>query len=280
MDVDRYLHRLDYHGPRTPTPEVLEALHVAHLRAVPFENLSIHRSDPDVLDCDALFDKIVVRRRGGFCYEQNGLFAALLRARGFVVRLLSARVRQKDGAYSPDFDHLALLVDLEEPYLADVGFGEAFLRPLRLREGLLQRQGAKAFALDRSGEVWTLLDRSGQESPEALYRFTLAPRVLSGFAGRCRYHASSSESHFAKKTVCTRATPGGRITLSGDRYIVTEDGVRSERTVTEAEHAELLARSFGIVLGAPAQRTPSPAATDSTRMRIPGEDLTSRPPAR
>src|SRR5918995_2554428 len=113
MDVDAYLERIDYRGPLAPTAETLRRLHVAHLLAVPFENLSIHAGEPVVLDDEALFEKIVARRRGGFCYELNGLFAWLLRALGFRVTMLSARVVNR-GVVGPEYDHLTLQVDLAE----------------------------------------------------------------------------------------------------------------------------------------------------------------------
>src|SRR4029079_9045877 len=102
MDIQAYLDRNDYHGPLDPNAETLRALHVAHLLAVPFENLNIGVGWPIVLDEAALFDKIVVRRRGGFCYELNGLFAALLRGLGFQVTMLSAGVARADGGFGPE----------------------------------------------------------------------------------------------------------------------------------------------------------------------------------
>src|SRR5690349_13974281 len=118
LDVDAYLERLEYDGPRTPTVETLCRLQEAHLLIVPFENLDIFLRRRIVLDEAALFDKIVRQRRGGFCYEVNGLFAALLRALRFSVTLLSARDVHADGTYGPEFDHLALLVTLDSRWLA------------------------------------------------------------------------------------------------------------------------------------------------------------------
>ena len=129
MDVKAYLERIDYRGPLAPTAETLRALHVSHLLAVPFENLSIHASEPIVLEDEALFAKIVGRKRGGFCYEDNGLFAALLRALGFEVSMLSAEVANAEGGFSPPFAHMTLLVTLECRWLADVGFGDSFVEP-------------------------------------------------------------------------------------------------------------------------------------------------------
>src|SRR5919204_4173614 len=134
MNIELYLQRINYLGSLDPTAETLRALHVAHLLAVPFENLNIGMGWPIVLDQAALFDKIVVRRRGGFCYELNGLFAALLRALGFGVTMLAARANGRDGL-GPPFDHLALRVDAPEPYLADVGFGRFSQHPIRLDTG-------------------------------------------------------------------------------------------------------------------------------------------------
>src|SRR5215207_11196611 len=111
MDIQAYLRRIHYRGDLTPTATTLRELHRAHLLAVPFENLDIHLGRPIVLDQDALFDKIVTRRRGGFCYELNGLFALLLRELGFEVTLLAAGVARADGGFGPEFDHLTLLVE-------------------------------------------------------------------------------------------------------------------------------------------------------------------------
>jgi N-hydroxyarylamine O-acetyltransferase len=132
LHIESYLARINYHGALAPTAETLRALQVAHLLTVPFENLSIHAHEPIVLTDEALFTKIVTHRRGGFCYEANGLFAALLRALGCNVAMLSAGVAKPDGSFSPDFDHMTLLVTLAERWLVDVGFGDSFLEPLRL----------------------------------------------------------------------------------------------------------------------------------------------------
>ena len=122
---------------RSPSPAGLRQLQLAHLMAVPFENLDIHLGRAIVLDQAAFFEKVVRRRRGGFCYELNGLFAVLLRALGFGVTLLSARVAREDDSFSPEFCHLTLLVDLPgggPRRLADVGFGDCFREPLSLAE--------------------------------------------------------------------------------------------------------------------------------------------------
>src|SRR5690242_3051518 len=115
MDLQAYLQRINYRGEQKPTAAILRELHRAHLLAVPFENLDIHLGRPILLDQDALFDKIVRRSRGGFCYELNGLFALLLRGLGFDVTLLAAGVARADGGFGPEFDHLTLLVKAPSP---------------------------------------------------------------------------------------------------------------------------------------------------------------------
>src|ERR1700676_4492415 len=147
LKLPAYLERIAYTGPLTPTPEVLRNLHRAHMLSVPFENLDIVLGRKIACDEDAFIRKIVGRRRGGFCYELNGAFAGLLRAIGLKVSLLSARVPRDDGSGGPEFDHLALRVDLDEPWLADVGFGECFLEPLRLRSRVEHKQFGRVYRL-------------------------------------------------------------------------------------------------------------------------------------
>jgi len=128
-----YLARIGVPEPLVLDAEALRGLHRAHLMAVPFENLSIHLGDPISLNEADLIDKIVGRRRGGFCYELNGAFACLLERLGAVVRRVSARVYGDDGTPGPPFDHLALVVRLPDgtgPWLADVGFGSHSTYPL------------------------------------------------------------------------------------------------------------------------------------------------------
>ena len=250
MDVKAYLARINYRGPLDPTAETLRALQVAHLRAVPFENLSIHAGEPVVLDDGALFDKIVVRRRGGFCYEANGLFAALLRALGFEVVMLSAGVAREAGGFGPDFDHMALMVTLGERWLADVGFGDSFLEPLRLDARQAQVQGRRAYRILPDGEYLILSRREGEGDWEPQYRFNLEPHEYADYAAMCRYHQTSPESHFTRNRVCSRATERGRVTLSGLRLITTTDeGAREERSLAgDEEYAAALREHFGIVM--------------------------------
>jgi N-hydroxyarylamine O-acetyltransferase len=220
------------------------------LLSVPFENLSIHANEPIVLETEALFEKIVRRRRGGFCYELNGLFAALLRALGFEVAMLSARVANGEGGYTPEFDHMALLVTLDECWLVDVGFGDTFRQPLLLDDQNVQGQNGRAYRLDLDGEQRILWERKQGDDWKAQYRFSLQPYQFSDYEEMCHYHQTSPESHFRKSRVCSRATPEGRLTLSDMRFISTTlSGDRHERVVQgEEEYAMMLNEHFGIVM--------------------------------
>lgn len=248
MNIQDYLARINYHGSLVPTVDTLKALQVAHLREVPFENLSIHIGERIILNDKALFAKIIERRRGGFCYELNGLFAALLRDLGFKVTMLSAAVARDEISYGPEFDHMTLMVQLKDRWLVDVGFGDSFLEPLRLDSREIQPQGKRAYRIEEDGNYFRLSQRDdGVWSPQ--YRFTEHPYQYADYAAMCHYHQTSPESHFTQRRVCSRATPEGRITLSGMRLITTNNGKRHEQELTdEVAYAEVLHTHFSLVL--------------------------------
>lgn len=251
MNIEAYLKRINYSGSLEPTAETLRALQVAHLKTVPFENLSIHNNEPIVLEDNALFDKIVDRRRGGFCYEANGLFAALLRALGFEVAMLAAGVAKKEGGFGPKFDHMTLMVTLAERWLADVGFGDSFLEPLLLDSREEQVQALRSFRIVDDDDHLILMRRNHGSDWEPQYRFTLQPYTFADYEETCVYHQTSPDSHFTKGRICSLATDDGRITLSDMRMITTSgpQQLREERTLTtQEEYDRILLDQFGIVM--------------------------------
>jgi N-hydroxyarylamine O-acetyltransferase len=225
VNVDAYLERIGYEGSRSPTFETLAAVHRAHMLSVPFENLDIHLGRRLVLDREANFKKIVVRRRGGWCYELNGLFGLLLEQLGFAVTLLGARVVGE--RVGNELGHLMLRVDLERPWLADVGFGESSLAPLPL--GQEPEQVVEADGLRRE--------------------FTLVPRRLEEFEAMCEFSQTSPDMIFTQRRLCTLASATGRITLS-DLRLIERDGVRvTERELAgEEQWRSVLRERFGIRL--------------------------------
>jgi N-hydroxyarylamine O-acetyltransferase len=247
--VDAYLARLGLdHRPR-PTAEALARLHLAHLERIPFENLSVHLDEPIVLDPAALVDKLTRRGRGGFCYELNGAFASLLSTLGFEVSLLAARVHD-EGALGPPFDHLLLRVELDRPWLVDVGFGDNFDEPLL--------DGASGPQRDRNGS-FEIVEVSGGECDlrrdgEPQYRFDTRPRQLGEFAETCRWQQTSPDSGFTRRTVCSRRLAGGgRVTIRGATLAVRTDDDRREQALAAPEAlAAAYAEHFAIALS-PAQ---------------------------
>ncbi|HXW91946.1 MAG TPA: arylamine N-acetyltransferase [Terriglobales bacterium] len=249
MDVLAYFDRIGHQAPSAPSLDSLRALHRAHMMAVPFENLDIALGRPIVCDEEAIIRKIVDRRRGGFCYELNGAFAALLRALGFKVTLLSARVPRDNDRDGPEFDHLALRVDLDEPWLADVGFGDSFLEPLRLQPGLEQPQSRRRFRIAEAHGFLRVEMAEGGGSWKRQYSFSLVPRQLGDFADMCHYHQVSPESPFTRNRLCSRATGEGRITLAGRRLIVTRQGKKEESLLaTDNDWQAALEKHFQVVL--------------------------------
>ncbi|MEV6108567.1 arylamine N-acetyltransferase [Streptomyces sp. NPDC051940] len=245
-----YLARIGAERPQAATAEALRDLHLRHLTAVPFENLSIHLGEDIVLTTQALYDKLVQRRRGGFCYELNGGFAALLTSLGYGVELLSARVFMPDGRLGPPYDHMALRVrtaDDPGPWLADVGFGRHTHLPLRYADRADQRDPGGVFRITEAPEGDDL-DVLQEDSP--VFRLEQRPRELGDFEATCWWQRTSPKSHFTRSLTCSRLTgTGERVTLSGDRLLVTAaDGARTERRIPEGELADAYREHFGMVL--------------------------------
>ncbi|MFD5571659.1 arylamine N-acetyltransferase family protein [Streptomyces cadmiisoli] len=277
--VDAYLRRLGVAQPAWPTVDVLRELHLRHLQTVPFENLSIHLGEEIVLEEKRLLDKVVGARRGGFCYELNGAFAALLVKLGYDVTLLAGRTYGEGERPGIPYDHLALrvrTVDAGE-WLVDVGFGAHSHYPLAFEERREQIDPGGVFRIVESapdaagvrggpdtqgGAGATDLDVIKDDRPE--YRLDLRPRALADFVTGAWWHTTSPESHFGKSLVCSRVMDdGGRITLSGRRLKVTAaDGTHEEQELVE--DAEVLAayrERFGIEL----DRVPEVRSPDRTR---------------
>jgi N-hydroxyarylamine O-acetyltransferase len=244
--LSAYLRRIGVTRPAAADEAALRELHRAHLLAVPFENLSIHLGEPISLAQADLLDKIVSRRRGGFCYELNGAFALLLEALGARVRRVAARVYGGDGL-GPPFDHLALIVtpaDGSGPWLADVGFGSHSTFPLRLASREPQADPGGLFRLAAAGDTDLDILRDGQPQ----YRIELRGRELADFVPTCWWQQTSPDSHFTRSTICSRLTEDGRISISGHSLIRTSGGSRSEQTLASDGVLAAYREHFGISL--------------------------------
>ncbi|MFF0849842.1 arylamine N-acetyltransferase [Streptomyces sp. NPDC003280] len=289
--ADAYLRRIEAARPRRPTAEALRDLHLRHLRTVPFENLSIHLGEEIVLEEERLLDKVVGRRRGGFCYELNGAFGALLTALGYEVALLAGRVYGNEGRLGIPYDHLALRVRTADgaDWLADVGFGAHSHFPLalaerggqadlsgtyRVREAGPDPAGVTGAAADRAAATGGRAAANGAgagpaggadldvlRDGRAQYRLETRPRALADFTGGAWWHSTSPHSHFTRSLVCSRVNDdAGRITLSGRALTLTTPiGEKETRELgTDEEVLAVYRERFGIELAAvPAVRQPS-----------------------
>jgi N-hydroxyarylamine O-acetyltransferase len=254
-EVAAYLARIGYDGPDVPTLETLRGIYRAHLFNVPFENLDIvPLGRPLSLDPAALYDKIVLRHRGGFCYELNGLLGTVLRDLGYDVTIVSVQFVEAGGTLSPPFDHMALLVtaaDSPHTWLVDGGAGRTSTgAPLPLIDGFAEfhPEVRRSFRLSRRGDRWQLDTQLPGENWTPDYTFQPIPRILADFRDRCRYQEQHPDAYFRQGLVCSLATPTGRVTLSKDRLITTVAGEREERTVREDEVVTVLWEVFGIDL--------------------------------
>ena len=253
MDINAYLERIGYTKSVKPDPQTLYGLHIAHMLAIPFENLNIGLKHPILINEESIWKKIIRNQRGGFCYELNGLFAWLLIQIGFELTYLNARVYDHIGNLGIDFGHLALLVQVpgqNEQWLADVGFGDSFNEPLRFETNTKQAQGLRAYRLEQISEGYAVWQKNYEGSWKQLYLFNLTPHQFPDeYEAACLYHQTSPYSSFTTGSIISRATPDGRVSLEDGRVIITKNGKREKRPLTDdAEYKKLLKEYFDVTL--------------------------------
>ena len=253
MNIPAYLTRMNYSATLKPDAETLHGLQLAHLLSIPFENLDIGLKRPIQLREEALWDKIILRKRGGFCYELNSLFAWLLKQIGFDVTYLNARVFNREGELGLDFDHLALLVKIpQDPtlWLTDVGFGDSFNEPLSLDVRDEQMQCLRSYRLEQTSEGYVTWQKNYDGSWERQYFFDLQPHNFPAeYEAACLYHQTSPKSSFTRASIISRATPDGRVSLESGRLIITTQGQRKERLIVNQEEYQMLLKDlFEVVL--------------------------------
>lgn len=235
MQIQAYLDRIAYQGSWSPDLDTLYRLQKQHLLSIPFENLDIHIPRAISLGEDQLFEKIVEQKRGGFCYELNGLFAFLLQKLGYDCTLISARVGRADGSIGQEFDHLALMLKIQDQWhLVDVGFGDFTMEPLPfvLGEVIKTSDGLAFFFEAIENQRYKITRQATSWSEAKWYTFSLTSRQLNDFEAMCQYHQTSPKSHFTLKSVCSLATEEGRITLS-DKRLNIRKGNDQEETLLE-----------------------------------------------
>ncbi len=250
INTNKYLSRIGFIGEAKPDLSTLITLHKNHLYNIPFENLDIHNNKKIILDSEHVQSKILDYYRGGYCYELNGLFYLLLKEIGFKVKMISARVNNGKGGWGEEFDHLAIIVELENEWLVDVGFGDNFIEPLIFELDLVQENLNGFYKIVKYDEEYFKLMRSpnGIEFSDE-YIFSLKERKWEEFEGMNEYHQTSPESHFTRGKICSIATENGRISLSGNKLTLTENGNKQEFEIKdELEFNEKLFEHFRIRL--------------------------------
>ncbi len=252
LDLDAYLGRIGYSGPRTATLETLQALHLLHPQAIPFENLDPFLGRPVGLDEATLQEKLVRGGRGGYCYEQNLLFLRVLKELGFTVSGLAARVLwgRPEDALTPR-SHMLLRVELDgRTWLADVGFGGLTqTAPLLLESGLVQQTPHEPFRIvEREGYFHAQAEAGGEW--RTLYRFDMSDHHEVDYAVTSYYLSTHPASHFVTGLIAARALPDRRYALAGNRLTVHHIGGPSKRheIETASELADTLEGAFGIGL--------------------------------
>ncbi len=249
MEIKKYLSRIGINEIKPPSLDFLAELQNAHMLSIPFEDLDIPDLDRVVLDLERIYQKIIPTKRGGFCYELNGLFHWLLTALSFNVDMLSAQVfnhERKD--LGKEFDHMTLLVHLEKDYLVDVGFGDSFRMPLEFPNGEL-RDVSGHYKISRINKDEFDLRRKESYDWKLQYKFSLTPHLFADFEEMCEYQQTFPESIFRNRMVCTIATQTGRITLSDSSLTVTDSGTKTKTELRDSEEFYLLLRKhFQITL--------------------------------
>jgi N-hydroxyarylamine O-acetyltransferase len=250
LDLQAYLARIEYGGALRPDLATLEGLHLAHSTHIPFENLAILLGRPIRLDLASLQAKLVGDERGGYCFEHNSLFAAVLEALGFRVTRLAARVRFGATRVLPR-THMLLEVEAGgRPWLVDVGFGAGgLLTPIPLAAGEVVRQPLDTFRLAREGELWVLQSALGAEWGD-LYAFTREPQLPVDFELANYFTSTHPESIFVRSLTAQRQSLEMRWTLRNRELVVEAAGRAEKRLIAGDELGSLLALTFGLRLAA------------------------------
>ncbi|MEO1625354.1 MAG: arylamine N-acetyltransferase [Bacteroidota bacterium] len=235
MHITSYLQRIDYEGDLTPSLDTLRRLQWQHLHHVPFENLDIHYQRPIQLDTAALYNKIVLQRRGGFCYELNGLFYQLLSQLGFEVKMISARIysdsKQKYGA---EFDHMALILRFEEgEYLADVGFGKFIFHPMPFVLDQAHHDPGGTFVIRQHDEQYLRIDKLEGENVIPVSLLTPEARKMEDYQEMCLFQQFDPDSHFVKRKMISLPIEGGRLSLTSDSLKITRGQEVEESSIAD-----------------------------------------------
>ena len=249
--IEAYFQRIQYHGDHSPNLALLKNLQRQHLFNVPFENLDIHEGVRIELDTERIYQKLVENRRGGFCYELNGLFYELLTSLGFKVKRVSAIVMDEDRTWTPEYDHMSLVVGIDgSDYLSDVGFGRFSFWPIKLELGLVQEDQEGKFRVERGPAERLLISKWNNKDWQPEFAFHEQAVPYEAFAARCAYQQDDPASHFLKQRLITKPSEQGRLTLTDKEFKITraEETFHAVPIQDENDFAAKLWEHFGVKL--------------------------------
>ncbi len=248
FDLMKYFERIKYEGSTEVNYDTLYNIHVNHALHIPFENLDAYYHKPIFLDREAIFKKLVLDRRGGYCFEMNGLLSAALKELGFKVTDLLARATM-DGINFLAKLHHCLMVELEgKRWLVDVGFGtDGMTAPVLLQENFEQQQFAHSFRILQDIKLGYILQKKFNEEYKSLYAFTLEECYPMDYVVANYFTSTFPESFFVQVKFCTRPTKEGRITLTNDHLKITEfDRVIEKKVEDDKNFNELMKQYFNL----------------------------------
>ncbi len=244
-----YLDRIGVEREKISIDEIsLWELHEKHLLSIPFEDLDIHSNISIILNINSIFDKVVRGNRGGFCYELNYLFCNLLREIGFEAHFISSRIYSDKGILGPEFDHMSIVVTLKDKWLLDVGYGDLFIRPVKIENHSKSKDWFKSYRIDAIEKNKYLLSESlDGKAFSKKYQFSTESKEIEDFEEQCQFKQKSKDSYFVKNLICTLPNPTGRKTVLNNQFIERKNELR---TVTEIkgriEMISILRNSFNI----------------------------------
>jgi len=247
IDLSAYLERIDYSGSLEPSHSTLESLHFAHATHIPFENLDVLLKRPIRLDIESLQDKMVRNRRGGYCFEHNLLFSAVLKELGFSVTQLAARVRYRSNRIPPR-THMLLLVDIDgSQFIADVGFGaEGLLLPIPFINNKPVQQHAWTYRIIDEDKRW-ILQSFRDNSWSDLYVFTLEPQYQIDYEVASHYVSTHPDSRFTQTLTVQQTLPDVRRTIRNNELIIDDGTTITSHQIQNDDHLlRILDQTFGL----------------------------------
>ncbi|WP_203248827.1 arylamine N-acetyltransferase family protein [Sporosarcina beigongshangi] len=244
MDIQQYLTRFNAMPTHKASLSTVTGLQHQHLQHIPFENLDVIRKVPIYLNLQNIFSKIVHSHRGGYCYELNGLFNWLLSELGFCAHLVAATVLRPNGQWAKTDTHATILVQLDQPYLVDVGFGAATPRTPIPLDGSERTDLNGTYKVMQVTECLFDLIQDSESGTKTLYRFNTDEKKLVDFHEGCIFNQVDKASTFTHHDIVSIATNTGRITLADNTLTVVENGIKKTSQLSNEDKSHVLQTTF------------------------------------